>query len=136
MQQAGVVAREFLDAVNAHDVGTLREMMTDDHEFTDAMDNGVHGREAAAHAWMALFALLPDYSFTLDRLLVDGDHCALFGRAHGHLSGVPVPGEERWDIACAVQVVHRFGHVAAWRIYCDNEPLRRTKARRAARVIV
>ena len=35
----------FLEAINAHDVDSLAELMTDDHTFVDPYGNEVAGRE-------------------------------------------------------------------------------------------
>ena len=35
----------FVDAINAHDLTALANLMTDDHAFIDAHGNGITGRK-------------------------------------------------------------------------------------------
>ena len=44
----------FVDAINAHDVDRLGELMTDDHTFVDPYGNKVTGREPMLAGWRIL----------------------------------------------------------------------------------
>src|SRR6266700_44952 len=43
--------RAFIDRINAHDIGELGELMSDNHTFIDAHGNEVTGKEKMTVGW-------------------------------------------------------------------------------------
>jgi ketosteroid isomerase-like protein len=119
------VARAFVSKINAHDVGGLCSLMTDDHAFVDALDNRAVGRSTMEGGWRAYFSMVPDYWIEVDTVLQEGCVVALFGRAGGSYS---VAGSEsphqQWHVPAAWQAEVKGDRVAVWRVYADNLPLR------------
>lgn len=124
------IAAELVHAINGHDVPALAALMTQDHELVDALDNAVRGRDAVAQAWQMYFDIVTDYELAVDTALASADVVALFGRARGRTGSAG--HQDRWDIPWACRAEVREQRVASWRIYCDNEPARRSLARTAA----
>ena len=61
MPTAKQVVAGFVEAINAHDVELLLELMTKDHRLIDGGGQVVSGREAIREAWTTCFAWMPDY---------------------------------------------------------------------------
>ncbi len=71
--------RAFIDRINAHDIGELGELMSDNHTFIDAHGNEVTGKEKMTAGWRAYFKWFPDYYIEVTDVFEKGDTFALFG---------------------------------------------------------
>jgi ketosteroid isomerase-like protein len=119
------VAAAFVARINAHDLQGLSELMTDDHAFIDALDNRAAGRAAMRAGWQQYFAAVPDYWIRVEAVFEDGGSVALFGRAGGtYAPGGPKGEAGAWEVPAAWWAQVRGDHVAVWRVYADNLPLR------------
>jgi uncharacterized protein (TIGR02246 family) len=120
------VAGAFVQAINSHDVEALQALMAPDHRFVNALGELMEGREILREGWVRYFQMVPDYSIDLEEAYASGDVIVLLGVAHGAYTadGSPHP-ENAWQTPLAVRVLVSNGQVAEWRIYADNEPIRR-----------
>ncbi len=124
----------FVERINAQDPDGLSKLMSDDHTFIDALAYKVVGREAMRKGWIGYFSMVPDYWIECETVLVKGSTVAAFGRAGGTYvhDGILKP-ENRWEIPAAWMAVARRGKIIEWRVYADNEPIRRIMAREKGR---
>jgi len=100
--------------------------MTLDHLFADSQGIEVRGREPMREGWRAYFAMVPDYHIAVTDHLENGPVVALFGRANGtYAPGGRILSQNRWETPAAWKAVVRDGLIAEWRVYADNEPMRR-----------
>jgi uncharacterized protein (TIGR02246 family) len=122
-------AQAFIRAINRQDVDTLANLMTEDHRFTDALGNVVAGRDKMRAGWAAYFRMVPDYTVAVEETYSDGPVVIMLGMATGTYSpdGQLKP-ENRWTIPVALRAVIRDGKVSEWKVYADNEPMRRLMA--------
>ena len=119
----------FLERINAHDVKGMVALMTADHLFVDSLGEQVTGREAMREAWTAYFFLFPDFSIHCAHMFRREDELALFGTAEGtYVARQTPPRQSRWKMPAAWRAVVRDGLIAEWRVYADNEPVRRLMA--------
>ena len=119
------VVAAFVDRINAHDVVGLAELMTESHVFVDALDNRTVGRVAMRTAWQQYFALVPGYWIKVDSQYHRGRTVALFGRAGGGCAADVANGDAGgWETPASWLAEVDGGHVAVWRVYADNLPLR------------
>ncbi len=132
------LAQEFVAAINRQDVDGLVALMTQEHRFTDSLGNVARGRESMRQAWALYFQMVPDYTLTIDETYAQGA-VVMLRTAHGTYSpafetvqrtGMPTPGgtskdAQRWETPAAVRALVEDGKVAEWRVYADNEPLRK-----------
>jgi hypothetical protein len=51
----------FIRAINSHEIATLTNLMTTDHEFVDSLGVVAGGRDQMRQAWIAYFFMIPDY---------------------------------------------------------------------------
>lgn len=143
------VARAFVAAINRRDVDGLAELMTPGHRFVDSLGNVVEGREKMRAGWVGYFRMVPDYSIEIEESFCGEDPgnadpsappSLLSGFAQddkanvvvtlGMARGTYAPDgelkpENRWETAVALRALIVDGKVAEWRVYADNEPMRR-----------
>ena len=119
----------FLERINQHEVEGLVALLTEDHLFVDALGARVRGREAMRTAWASYFHFFPDYIVSWTEIMQKGAAVGVFGSARGTYCAGGAPSEEnRWEIPAAWKAVVRDSRIAEWRVYCDNEPVRRIMA--------
>jgi ketosteroid isomerase-like protein len=133
------VAQAFVAAINRQDVEELVALMTPEHCFTDSLGNMARGRESMRQGWTLYFQMVPDYSLAIDETYTQGAAVVMLGTARGTYShafetvqqtGMPTPDgtskqAQRWQTPAAVRARIEDGKVAEWRVYADNEPLRK-----------
>jgi hypothetical protein len=135
------VAQAFVRAINRQDVDGLAALMAPEHRFVDSLGNVVEGREKMRKAWAAYFRMVPDYSIAVEETLCDGPLVLMLGLAQGtyvHTVDVDLPmgtpahsadgklrPENRWETPAAFRAFVEDGLMAEWRVYADNEPIRR-----------
>ena len=120
------ILRQWLAAINGHDVGGLKALMEADFVFVDAMGNRVESARTMERGWQGYFAMCPDYWIRNDDVAADGGTILLAGEAGGTIDG------ESWRIPAAWKAVIRDGRVMEWRVFADNKPVYEILARRAA----
>ena len=117
---------QFIANINRRDVDGLCRLMTANHLFVDSLGVEVRGREAMREGWRAYFAIVPDYHITVTDHLETGPVVALFGRARGtYAPGGKLLPQNRWVMPAAWKAVVHGGLICEWRVYADNEPIRR-----------
>lgn len=120
------VARKFVERINEHDVDGLSALMTDDHRFIDALGESGTGREELRRGWEGYFALVPDYRIDIEEVFSDGPVVVLLGTARGTYGPEGSRRvEDAWLVPAAWRARVTEGRVAEWRVYVDNDPLRR-----------
>ena len=120
------VAKAFVHYINAHDVDGLAGVMTEDHRFVDSLGQVVTGRESMRAGWLGYFGMVPDYQLAIESWLCEGQVVVALGKAGGTYSPDSVRGPSReWSCPAACCAVVRGTLVEEWRVYADNEPLRR-----------
>jgi ketosteroid isomerase-like protein len=124
------VAEAFVRAINRHDVDELIGLMSSGHCFVDGLGNRMVGMESLRTAWAAYFRMVPDYSVAIDETLVNGPVVVLLGMAQGTFSpDGQLRDENRWQTPIAVRAFVEDDLIAEWRIFADNEPIRKVIAR-------
>jgi hypothetical protein len=105
--------------------------MTDGHIFQDALGERFIGREKMRQGWKHYFELIAQYQIRADEFFQTGERLAIFGSASGIYAGNgPVSPDNFWEVPAAWQAVIRDGRVAEWRVYADNQPLRKLMGER------
>jgi ketosteroid isomerase-like protein len=122
-------AQAFVRAINRQSVEDLAELMTADHHFIDSLGSLVSGREKMRVGWAAYFRMIPDYAIEIEETCCDGPVVVMLGTARGTYSADGTLKEEnRWQTPAAFRAFIEEDKVAEWRVYCDNEPVRRKMA--------
>ena len=123
------VAHAFLRAINRQDVDALVTLMTPGHRFVDSLGNVVEGPEKLREGWKAYFRMVPDYAVAIEETYPSERAVVMLGVAQGTFTrnGTLHP-ENRWQTPVAVRALIEDGLVAEWRVYADNEPIRKVMA--------
>jgi ketosteroid isomerase-like protein len=120
------VVMEFINRINAGDPGALRDAMTEDHVFQDALGKRFVGREKMTEGWKQYFKLVAGYRIRADEFFQTGQTFAVFGTASGTCARHAEAGKGNfWEVPAAWRAVVRGNLVAEWRVYADNQPLRK-----------
>jgi ketosteroid isomerase-like protein len=106
--------------------------MTPGHRFIDALGQAVEGREKMQAAWKGYFGMVPDYTITIKEVYGHGPVVVMLSEVGGtYAPDGKMQPENRWKIPAALRARVEDGKVAEWRVYADNEPMRRLTARAA-----
>ena len=125
------VAMDFITRINTGDVDAICEVMTADHVFQDALGERFIGREKMREGWGAYFKMVADYQVHAEEFFQTGERLAIFGSASGVCAGNgKASGNNFWEVPAAWRVVIRDGLIAEWRVYADNQPLRKLMGER------
>jgi ketosteroid isomerase-like protein len=123
------VARAFVDAINRHDPEALFALMMPSHCMIDALGNRMEGRENLRPAWAGYFRMVPDYEVAIEETFSNGPTMVMLGVARGtYTRDGQLRPENRWQTPLAVRACVKDGMLDEWRIYADNEPMRRLMA--------
>ena len=122
------VAKQFVSAINTHDVTRIASLMTSDHRFIDSLGAVVEGREAMRAGWKFYFDMVPDYDLDISHSFIAEDgkaEAVLAGVASGSYwtKGTKQPNSS-WSTLVALRAIVSGGHIAEWQVYADNEPIR------------
>jgi ketosteroid isomerase-like protein len=127
-----VVAQRYVRAINRQDVDAIAELMTGEHRFIDSLGNVVTGSVAMRAGWTGYFRMVPDYTIAIDEIYSDGPVVIMLGAAQGTYStGGALKPENRWSTPVALRAYIEGGKIAEWRVYADNEPIRKLMAKPA-----
>jgi ketosteroid isomerase-like protein len=119
------VAMDFIKRINAGDVNALCELMTEGHIFQDALGKRIIGRETMRQGWTMYFKLVADYQVHAVEFFQTDGRLAILGTASGRYTGGGAANNNFWEVPAAWLVVVKDGLVAEWRVYADNQPLRK-----------
>src|SRR5579863_6464983 len=81
------IVRQFVAAINAHDVDAIVECMAPEHSFVDSLGNRINGT-AMPTGWRQYFKMVPDYWIKIREEISSGEQVILLGKA----GGTYVPG--------------------------------------------
>lgn len=118
------ILKQFVSAINNHDVKALTALMMADHLFVDSVGNRVHGAASMEAGWRGYFAMCPDYWIHTDYVIAEDDVALAVGEAGGTIDGVS------WRTPAAWKAGIRNGKVMEWRVFADNKPVYEILARR------
>jgi len=81
------ILRQWLAAINGHDVTALAALMAAGFVFVDSLGNGVDGANSVEAAWRSYFVMCPDYWIFTDHVMAEGDTLLVAGEAGGTIDG-------------------------------------------------
>jgi limonene-1,2-epoxide hydrolase len=114
------VALAFVSAINAADLTKLRELMTEDHTFTDAKGNTFSGSDKMIAGWRYFFEAYPDYEINVGHHFATRDEAALFGEATGKWRVDSLVLPESWKVPAAWFAEIKGDKIKRWQVYCDT----------------
>ena len=123
------VTSAFVRALNRQDIEAMVALMSPGHRFVDSLGQIWDGREKMRAGWAAYFRMVPDYTLAIEETYVHAPVVILFGVAQGTYAPAGVlQAENRWQTPLALRAFVEDGQLAEWRVFADNEPVRRLMA--------
>ena len=123
------VAQAFVRAINRQDVDGVAALMSPTHRFIDSLGKVIEGREKMREGWAGYFRMVPDYSLAIEEFYPGDPVVVMIGVAAGtYTRDGKLNPENRWQTPVAVRALVEDGLVAEWRVYADNEPIRKVMA--------
>jgi ketosteroid isomerase-like protein len=131
MNTIAEAALSFVQAINRQNPESLAALMTEDHVLTDGLGARIEGRSRVTEG-KGYFRMVPDYTITVAEVFEQDPVVVMLGTAQGTYSrdGV-LRSENYWTTPVALRAKIRDGLVAEWRVYADNDPIRKIMARDA-----
>jgi steroid delta-isomerase-like uncharacterized protein len=123
------LAKEAMDAINAHDIDSYLKNIHDSYVGeSETLPAPIHGREGARQALTTMFQAFPDVHIKIEELIASGDHIVsrviVSGTHKGTFAGIAATNKHvSWHSCNVVQV--KDGKVIRSRIYSDNISLMR-----------
>ena len=129
------VAHAFASAISRRDVASLADLMTENHRFIDSLGNIVEGREKMRAGWAGYFHMVPDYAIAIDETYEKDAVVVMVGSAQGTYSPDGALNHDQmmtnhWQTPAVFRAVIENAKVAEWRVYADNEPIRKLMAKK------
>lgn len=109
--------RQFVTAINNHDIDDLTALLAPDHTFIDSLGNRVQGAASMAAGWRSYFKMCPDYWIRTDQVMTEGSAALAVGEAGGTIDGLA------WQTPAAWKAVVCDGKLVEWRVFADNKPV-------------
>jgi hypothetical protein len=120
------VVRRFIDRINAHDLDGIVELLAENHRFVDSLGAVFEGRETLRTGWTMYLRMVPDYAIEVEHLLADGIDVVVVGSASGtYTRDGTLRADDAWKTPGAWLGRVQKGELLEWRVYADNEPIRR-----------
>jgi ketosteroid isomerase-like protein len=118
--------RRFIERINAHDLDGIVELLSEDHRFVDSLGMVFEGRDMLRMGWGQYLRIVPDYAIDIERLFVDGSEVVVLGLARGtYTRDGTMRDADAWKTPGAWMGRVRRGEICEWRVFADNEPIRR-----------
>jgi ketosteroid isomerase-like protein len=114
------IVQEYITAINRQDLGTMRALMTEDHEFVDAGDGHYSGRDEILKGWPDYYDMFPDYAIEVSEILEHDDRVVVFGHASATYRNLKNPANSNsWRIPAAWKAIVRNNKIAYWQVFCN-----------------
>jgi len=115
------VVLDFINAINSSDVDRMYGLMAENHLFIDSQDNRMNGKENMKQAWIAYFAMFPDYKIEINDLVKKDSLICVFGYASGTYKDIKTNDNSNyWRIPAAWTAVVLDNKLKQWQVYADN----------------
>jgi ketosteroid isomerase-like protein len=120
------VTNAFVRALNRQDVEGMLALMSPGHRLIDSMGTVVEGLEKMRAGWAGYFKMVPDYTLAIEETYASGPVVILMGVAQGTFTRTgEMSPENQWRTPIALRAFVEDGLIAEWKVYADNEPIRR-----------
>jgi ketosteroid isomerase-like protein len=108
-----LIALQFNECINNHDLNGLTVLMTDDHAFIDREGKAHQPKRAMVQGWKEFFEMFPNYKNTFTRVESKGNLVFILGYAYWSENQPYDP------VVWTATIVNDL--VQEWRIYPDTE---------------
>ena len=118
--------KEYIKRINSHDIKGLLELTDDNASFIDSMGINTTGKYEIHNAWDVLLTFFPDYAVEVKDMISRNGTVAVFGKAMGTLAtDGKILEENKFEIPASWTALVKEGKITKWRVYADNEQVRK-----------
>lgn len=111
----------YVDAINAHDVNGIINLMSENFSYTNSAGDTVHGRAYMRQEWRKYFDTYPDFEIHVERVIADENGVAVFGSAEGtYATADSDPDANHWHVRAAYLGLTQGGKITVWQSFSDN----------------
>ena len=115
------VVLDFVEAINNANPDKMIDLMTIDHVFIDSQDNRTIGKDKMRAAWIAYFALFPDYKIVINEIIEKDNLTGMYGYASGTYRNIINKDKSNyWRIPAAWRAIVKDNQIKLWQVYADN----------------
>jgi len=116
------VVRDFVEAINEHDLDKIISYLTEDHKFVNAHGKSITGRENMKGAWKGYFQFFPDYNIEIEEITENDSIIGIFGISRGtHWKAKKRKKDSSWELPGAWKAVIENDKIKLWEVYCDTK---------------
>lgn len=120
------VVKEYIKRINEHNLTGMLEITADDAAFVDSMGINTTGKIDMQKAWDLFLTFFPDYTIQVKDIISKNGMVAVFGTAKGTVAtGGRILDENKFEIPASWTATVKQGKISKWRVYADNEPVRK-----------
>ena len=120
------VVSEYIKKINEHDINGMLELTNETAAFIDSMGINTSGKSNIRSAWDVLLTFFPDYTVQVKDIISKNGMVAVFGTAKGTLAtDGRILDENKFEIPASWTAIVKDGKIQKWRVYADNEPVRK-----------
>src|SRR4030095_4438101 len=120
------VVKQYISRINDHDIKGMLDITSDNIIFVDSLGINTTGKLNMRNAWDVLLTFFPDYTVEVKDIISKNGMVAVFGKAKGTLAtDGKILAENKFEIPASWTAVVRDGKIDKWRVYADNEPVRK-----------
>jgi hypothetical protein len=115
------VVLDFVNAINNIDIDRINRLMSENHLFIDSQDNRMNGKEKMKQAWIAYFAMFPDYKIEINEVFEKDSLICILGYASGTYRNIQNENNSNyWRIPAAWKAIVADNKIKQWQVYADN----------------
>jgi ketosteroid isomerase-like protein len=116
------ILRNFINAINDHNVNNIYSLMADDHVFFDAWGGKTIGKDTMKNGWEGYFKMFPDYKIEIMDIYFNENRIAVFGFASGTFENRKTETNENyWKVPAAWQVEIQNEKIKLWQVCADQK---------------
>jgi ketosteroid isomerase-like protein len=118
------VALKFVEAINAADINSMTNLMSEDHIFIDSGDTKNQGMDFMKQAWISFFQLFPDYRIDVTDITENKSVVGIFGFAGGTYEGFKDDtGNNSFRIPASWKAVVDNNKTKNWQVYRETKTM-------------
>lgn len=112
---------KYIEGINTANIDLLYSLMSEDHQFIDAHDNRVIGKENMKNAWIGYFSMFPDYKIEVNDIIQKDSLFCILGYAGGTYKGLSnSENSNYWRVPAAWTATVANNQIKHWQVYADN----------------
>ncbi len=120
MKKHPEIFKEYLAAINAHELDSINKFLSDNHIFINPQNKRSEGKESMINEWKELFEIFPDYQLSVTELHEIADGVVAIGTTLAS-AGEKKTIENSFAIPFAIKCSILDEKIVAWQMIADTK---------------